>query len=87
MPQAGFLPPLADDTSYEADAIPAKPPRHSWLELSVFSFHSNKNEANYILRAQVVVSCHKVGISLKYDPSKCLLLLLLLTKTYQMHFL
>ena len=29
MPQAGFKPHLVDDTSYEADAIPTKPP---WLD-------------------------------------------------------
>ena len=29
MPQAGFEPPLVDDTSYEADALPTKPP---WLD-------------------------------------------------------
>ena len=27
MPQAGFEPPLVDDTSYEADALPTKPPQ------------------------------------------------------------
>ena len=27
MPQAGFEPPLVDDTSYEAVALPTKPPR------------------------------------------------------------
>ena len=27
MPQAGFEPPLVDDTSFEADILPTKPPR------------------------------------------------------------
>ena len=27
MPEAGFNPPLVDDTPYEADALPTKPPR------------------------------------------------------------
>ena len=27
MPRAGFKPPPADDTSYEADTLPTKPPR------------------------------------------------------------
>ena len=33
MPQAGFKPPLKDDPSYEADALPTKPPRlvQAWL--------------------------------------------------------
>ena len=38
MTQAGFEPPLADDTSNEADALPTKPP-WQWHYLSLLISH------------------------------------------------
>ena len=45
MPQAGFEPPSADDTSSEADALPTKPPRlvqtesFYWIILKYYQAH------------------------------------------------
>ena len=47
MPQAGFDPPPVADTSYEADALPTKPPRLDFSDNSLlllkFSDEGNRH--------------------------------------------